>query len=62
MKIGDKVKLKNHARNNTFKHFLNKVGTVIDLQDDKNKQFVRVKWGRTYEDLGSWRLSLVKWI
>jgi|LWDU01.1.fsa_nt_gi hypothetical protein len=61
MKVGDKVKLKddvfNHA--SAFQRYMNQLGTLIDMQP--NKEYCRVMFSSAtdYEDMCSWRLKII---
>ena len=61
MKIGDKVKLKNIPENDRYhlKPYLEKAGTVINIDNYSPPRYLRVSFGEFYEDMFIWRVVLL---
>ena len=61
MKIGDKLKLKNIPENDRchLKPYLEKAGTVINIDNCSPPKYLRVSFGKLYEDMFVWRVALV---
>ena len=61
MKIGDRVKLKDIPENDRWhlKPYLEKVGTVINIDNCSPPQYLRVSFGKFYEDMMIWRVVLL---
>ena len=62
-KPGDKVHIKSKYKHQLFTRSATRVGTVIGVQRTKEKQWCRVRFSKSvydYDDLGSWKLQLIK--
>ena len=61
MKVGDKVKLKDDVSNRTsaFQRYINQLGTLIDVQPNKEHCRVMFNSATDYEDMCSWRLKII---
>jgi len=62
-KLGDKVHVKSKYNKQLAARHRTKVGTVIGVQCTKEKQWCRVRFSKSvydYDDVGSWKLQLIK--
>ena len=60
MKIGDRVILRSIPENNMWhlKPHVGKIGTIVNVDHAKPPKFLRVSFGRFYEDVLTWRVML----